>query len=110
MEKLDAAANSSKKAGIPLVGEGREGAPGIGLPVEAGPPCISRRGKAPAIRQAWPLRLTDLSLSSVRCSMAGDPLLARPSAESVLPTRGRRSNSASKCVNAVGPERERGQG
>src|SRR4051812_15541567 len=34
--------------------------------------------------------------------MPGDPLLARPSAESVLPTRGRRSDdSASRCVNAV---------
>src|SRR5829696_2275083 len=29
--------------------------------------------------------------------MPGDPLLARPSAESVLPTRGRRSASGSKC-------------
>src|SRR3954468_22404214 len=34
--------------------------------------------------------------------MPSDPLLARPSAESVLPTRGRRSDdSASRCVNAV---------
>src|SRR5215208_5549914 len=31
--------------------------------------------------------------------MPGDPLLARPSAESVLPTRGRRGDSASKCVS-----------
>ena len=85
----------------PLVGEDRDsaegrarrGAPGIGLPVEAGPPRISRRGKAHAIRQARPLRLTDLSPSSLRCSMPGDPLLARPSAESVLPTRGRRSGA-----------------
>jgi hypothetical protein len=43
--------------------------------------------------------------------MPGDPLLARPSAESVLPTRGRRSDSGSKCVNAValkGEGRRRG--
>src|SRR5215213_5779184 len=32
----------------------RRGAPGIGLSVEAGPPCISRRGKAHVIRQAQP--------------------------------------------------------
>src|SRR3954471_11310871 len=30
------------------------GGPGIGLSVEAGPPCISRRGKAHVIRQAQP--------------------------------------------------------
>jgi hypothetical protein len=63
---------ASHKAGAqfpsPLVGEDRlgrspseEGAPGIGLPVEAGPPCLSRRGKAHVIRQARPLRLTDLN-------------------------------------------------
>src|SRR5215203_6323596 len=76
-------------------GRARRGVAGIGLPVEAGPSYISRRGKAHVIRQARPLRLTDLSPSTVRCSMPGDPLLARPSAESVLPTRGRRSDSAS---------------
>ena len=64
--------------------------PATGLPVEAGPPCISRRGKAHAIRQARPLRLDDFkSPSSARCCpVPGAPLLARPSAESVLPTRG----------------------
>ena len=30
----------------PLWGRAGRGAPGIGLSVEAGPPCISRRGKA----------------------------------------------------------------
>src|SRR5215204_2238020 len=35
-----------------------------------------------------PLRLTRLSASSTRRSMPGDPLLARPSAESVLPHKG----------------------
>src|SRR5215203_12147 len=36
---------------------------------------------------------------STKRPMPGDPLLARPSAESVLPTRGRRGDSASKCVS-----------
>src|SRR3954453_6888345 len=40
-------------------GRARGGAPGIKLSVEAGQRCISRRGKAHAIRQARPLRLTD---------------------------------------------------
>src|SRR5215207_4247235 len=37
---------------------------------------------------------------STKRPMPGDPLLARPSAESVLPTRGRR-DAADRCVHAV---------
>ena len=70
----------------------------MGLFVEAGPPCISRRGKAQAIRPALALRLHGSGSSSATRSMPGAPPRARPSAESASPTRGEGKCAARKCV------------
>src|SRR3954451_15975921 len=66
------------------------GSPGMERLVDEALSRVSRRGRGLTDRLPLALRLMSRRPPSAKRPMPGDPLLARPSAESVLPTRGRR--------------------
>ena len=109
----------SHKAGAqfpsPLVGEDRlgrrpseEGGAGHRAPGRSRPAVHQPQGQGPR-GPSGPAPAADrLSPSSVRCSMPGDPLLARPSAELALPARGRRERFGQQMCERPSPPRRGG--